>query len=67
MAVTTQSESEMASYLNSGYDIMNCFAKFENFLPHSMIIASFMTFRSEMPESDWEDPPPYKTSSQNTP
>ena len=22
-------------YLKNGYDVMNCFAKFENFLPHN--------------------------------
>ena len=27
------------SYLNDGYDVMNCFAKFEKFLPHSIIIS----------------------------
>ena len=28
----------MTSYLNNGYDVMNYFAKFEKFLPHSIII-----------------------------
>ena len=31
---------------------MNCFAKFEKFLPHSIIIPSFMTVGSQMPELD---------------
>ena len=34
------------------YDVMKCFAKFEKFLPHSIIIPSFMTVGSQMPESD---------------
>ena len=32
------SDPEMMSYLNNGYDIMNCFAKFKKFLPHNRII-----------------------------
>ena len=66
----TNRKSEMMSYLNNGYDVMNYFAKFEKFLPHSIIIPSFMTVRSQMPELDWEaflPPPPYKIGSQNTP
>ena len=43
----------MTSYLNNDYDIMNYFAKFENFLPQSIIIPSFMTVGSQMPELDW--------------
>ena len=31
---------------------MNYFAKFENFLPHSISIPSFMTVGSQMPELD---------------
>ena len=49
---------------------MKYFAKFEKFIPHSIIIPSFMTNRSQMPELDWEffaPPPPYKIGSQNTP
>ena len=43
----------MTSYLNIGYDVMNYFAKFEKFLiPHSIIILSFMTVGSQMPELD---------------
>ena len=33
-------------------DVMNYFAKFEKFLPHSIIIPSFMTIGSQMPELD---------------
>ena len=44
----------MTSYLNNGYDVMNYFDKFEKFLPHSIIIPSFMTVGSQMPELDWE-------------
>ena len=44
----------MTSYLTDGYDVMNCFAKFEKFLPHSIIIPSFMTVGSQMAELEWE-------------
>ena len=64
-------KSEMTSYLNNGYDVMNYFAKFEKFIPDSIIIPSFMTIGSQMPELDWgaflPPPPPYKIGSQNTP
>ena len=40
----------MTSYLNNGYDVMNYFAKFEKFLPHRIIILSFMIVRSQMSE-----------------
>ena len=49
---------------------MNYFAKFEKFLPHSIIIPSFMTVGSQMPELDTRaflPPPPHKLGSQNTP
>ena len=39
-------ESEMRSYLNKGYDVINCFAKFEKFLPHSIIIPRFVCRKS---------------------
>ena len=69
--VMTQRKSEMTSYLNNGYDVMNCFGKFEKFLPHSIIIPSFMSVGGQMPELDWGGafcpPPPYKIGSQNTP
>ena len=60
----------MMSYLNNGYDVINYFAKFEKFLPHSITIPSFMTVGSKMPELDqggfFAPPPPYKLGSQNT-
>ena len=61
----------MTSYLNNGYDIINCFAKFLKLLPHSIIIPSFMSVGSQMPELDGGGGeaflPPYKMGSQNTP
>ena len=61
----------MTSYLNNGHDVMNCFAKFEKFLPHSIIIPSFMTVGSQMAELEQEGgilpPPPHKIDGQNTP
>ena len=62
----TKRKSEMTSYLNNGYDVMNYFAKFEKFLPHRIIIPSFMTVGSLMPELDRGGFPPYKIGSQNT-
>ena len=46
-------KSEMTSYLNNGYDIMNDFAKFEKFLPHriSSQLLKILT-SSQMPELD---------------
>ena len=52
LAVATEQKSEMTSYLNNGYDVINCFAKFEKFLPHSIIIPSFMSVGNQMPELD---------------
>ena len=65
MAVATQRKSEMTSYLNNGYDVHNCFAVFEKFLPHSIIITSFMSVGSQMPELDQGRPvaPLYKIGS----
>ena len=40
----------MTSYLNNGYDVINYFAIFEKFLPYSIIVPSFMTAGSQMPE-----------------
>ena len=37
----------MMSYLNNGYGVMNCFAKFKKFLPHSINMPSFMTVRGK--------------------
>ena len=53
LAVGTKRKSEMTSYLNNGYGVMKYFAKFEKFIPHSIIIPSFMTIGSQMPELDW--------------
>ena len=49
---------------------MNYFSKFEKFLPHGIIIPTFMTVGSQMPELDRDGgflPPPYKIDSQNIP
>ena len=49
---------------------MKYFAKFEKFIPNSIIIPSFMTIGSQMPELDlgaFCPPPPQKIGSQNTP
>ena len=68
LAVATKWKSEMTSYLNNGYDVINYFAKFEKFLCHSIIVLSFMTVGSQMPELDRGGfPLPYKIGSQNTP
>ena len=48
-----KAKSDMTSYLNNDYDVMNYFAKFGTFLPHSMTIPSFMTVGSQIPELDW--------------
>ena len=47
-----KAKSEMTSYLNNGYDVMNYFAKFEKFMPHGIIIPSFMTVGSQILELD---------------
>ena len=60
----------MMSYLNNGYDVMKCFAKFGKFLPHSIMIPSFMTVRQmqELDQGTFLPPPPeYKLGSQNIP
>ena len=59
LAVVTQQKSEMTSYLNNGYDVIDCFAKFEKFLSHSIIIPSFMSVGIQMPGLDMGafDPP----------
>ena len=50
---------------------MNYFDKFEKFLPHSIILKSFIIVGSQMPGLDRGGgafcPSPYKLSSQNTP
>ena len=43
LVVATRRKSEMTSYLNNGYDVMKYLAKFEKFLPHRIIVPSFMT------------------------
>ena len=48
----TKRKSEMTSYLNNGYDVMKYFAKFEKYIPHSIIIPRFMTNGNQMPELD---------------
>ena len=65
----TQQKSEMTSYLKNDHDVMNCFAKFEKFLLHSIIIPSFMSVGCQMPELDRGAfaPPPYEIDSQSTP
>ena len=50
LAVGTQQKSEMTSYLNNGYDVINCFTKFEKFLPHIIIMPSFMSVGNQMPK-----------------
>ena len=68
LAVATQRKSETTSYLNNGYDVINCFTKFEKFLPHSIIVPSFMSVGSQILELDLGAfCPPYKMGSQNTP
>ena len=59
----------MTSYSNSGYDVMNCFAKFEKFLPHSIITPSFRTVGDQMLELDKGlfAPSSYRLGCQNTP
>ena len=54
LAVATKRKSEMTSYLNNSSNVMNYFAKFEKFLPHTIIIPSFVTVGSQMPELGWE-------------
>ena len=56
----------MTSYLNNGYEVMKYFAKFEIFIPHSIIMRTFMAVRSQMPELDW-GLFFYKMGCQNTP
>ena len=46
---------------------MKYFAKFEKFIPYSIIVPSFMTIGSQMPELDQGLSLLYKIGSQNTP
>ena len=58
----------MTSYLDNGYEAIKDFDNFEKFIPHSIIIPSFMTIGSQMLELDWGAfLPPYKIGCQNTP
>ena len=60
----------MMSYLNNGYHVMNCFAKFDKFLPHSIIIPSFDCRKSNgrvRAGGGVLPPPPHKIDDQNTP
>ena len=58
----------MTSYLDNGYDVMKYFAKFEKFIPYSIIIPSFMKSNARVrPGGGAFLPPPYKLGSQNTP
>ena len=45
---------------DNGHDVMKCFATFQKYIPNSIIIPSFMTIGSQMPELDWGAffPPP---------
>ena len=69
LAVATKRNSEMTSYLDNDYNIINYFPKFEKFLPHRITIPSFMIVGSQMPEIGWLPPPPprYKLRNQNIP
>ena len=62
----------MTSYVDNGYEVIKYFAKFEKFMPYSIIMPSFMTIGSQLPELDcggglFCPPPRYKIGSQNTP
>ena len=58
LALATKRMSEMMSDLTNGFDLMNYFAKFDKFLPHSIIMPSVVTVGSQMPELDKSPPPP---------
>ena len=70
LAVATKRRSETTSYLNNDYDVMNYFANFEKFLPHSIIMQNFLTVRSQMPGAFLlpapPPPPPYELGLSNT-
>ena len=44
----------MTSYLSNGHDVIDCFAKFEQFLPHCIIMSSCINVRRQIPELDLE-------------
>ena len=58
LTVVRKQRSERTSYLTNGYNVMNYFAKFEKFLSHSIIMLSFMTVQSQIPELEEELPFP---------
>ena len=58
LTVVRKQRSGRTSYLTNGYNAMNYFAKFEKFLSHSVIMPSFMTVQSQMPELEEELPFP---------
>ena len=63
LAVATEQKSEMTSYLNNGYDVINCFAKFEKFLPHNNNTKFYVCRKSNArvrPGGFLPPPPPIK-------
>ena len=73
LAVVTKRKSEMMSYLNNGYDVMNYFAEFEKFLPQYNYTKFYDCRKSRKsiarvtPGGGGGASPPYKLGSQNTP
>ena len=51
---SSQTKSEMTSYLNYGHFVLNYFAKFENFLRHSVTIPSFYGSIKCIPECTFQ-------------
>ena len=62
LAVATEQKSEMTSYLNNGYDVINCFAKFEKFLPHNNNTKFYVCRKSNarVRPGGFLPPPPHK-------
>ena len=58
---------KMTSYLNNGYDVMNCFAKFEKFLPHTTFYDCRKSNSRIRAGGGILPPPPHKIDGQNTP
>ena len=56
----------MTSYFNNAYDVTNCFAKFEKFVPYSITMPSFVTVGGQIAELD-PGASPYSLGSQDTP
>ena len=70
LAVARQQKSEMTSYLNNGYDVINCCAKFEKFLPHIYNNTKFYVCRKSNARVRLGGGllcPPHKIGSQNPP